>query len=145
MTVLKAAFCLFELSFRRIYKQLCNFFLAQIFTAIFFLSWVSFTNIPDSQDSRGRGRLSLLNSSLPLLPFASQALTLMPSDYSRKLAFAHSSRTRYLYISIIKYGLNDEFPTGFQGRFQHIVLNSSFYKYLLSAVYFEQGIDEDIH
>ena len=57
----------------------------------FFLSGFSFTNIRDSQDSRGRRRVSffLSNSSLPL-PLASQILRHEPGDYCRGLTSAHS-------------------------------------------------------
>ena len=53
----------------------------------------SFTNIHDSPDSRGRGRVSLFNSSLPLLP-ASQILRYIASSQTRARSLWFSSAIR---------------------------------------------------
>ena len=57
------------------------------FLSFFFLS-AFFSNIQDSQDSTGRGQVSI-NSSLPLLP-TSQTFRHQPGNYCRELTSAHS-------------------------------------------------------
>ena len=65
-----------------------------LFFVVFFLSGLYFTNIHDSQDSRGRGG-HLFTSFLPLPP-ASQTLRHQPGDYCRELTSAHSCKLERL-------------------------------------------------
>ena len=62
-----------------------------LFLFLFYLR-LSFTNIHESNDCRGRGG-HFFNSSLPL-PLASQTLRHQPGDYCTELTYAHSQQSK---------------------------------------------------